>query len=187
LSRWTIALSFVLGCGAAAPHYPGEPTPPGELGPDVTYRQRLSAETRGGPMDFEVVVQKAGDTLVVLGLTPMGTRAFAITLEGDELDFETFVDQPMPFDPRWVMLDVQRSLFVGIDGAPLHDGTHEVVRGEERLTERWWNGALRWRSFRRGDHHVTAHYEGGWVPGRPPPPIRYENEWLGYELSIRTL
>lgn len=191
--------SPLVGCGAARPAVPPEESgplrPAADLGPDVMYRQELVVRRDGRARRLDVVLQKRGDTLLLLALTPLGTRAFSIELAGREARFTDYTGGRVeaPFPPRVVLLDVGRTLapWLASEGAALGDGWHQGERDGELVRERWQAGRLFERTFRRvdgrppGDVHVA--FDGGAVPSGTPPPIRLRNERLGYELELRTL
>lgn len=193
----TALLLVVLGCGSAAepagpPRYPGTLRPASELGADVMMRQTLEADWGAGSQAFEAVFQKQGDELVLLGLGPHGGRAFLLEHAGGEVRFETFVELDLPFPPRYVLLDVQRTFFPYLSREPLPDGVHEERMDGERVRETWRDGRLLERTFERldGDPEGTIRvdYGPGLVFGQPPPgEIVFHNGWYGYTLRVRTV
>lgn len=169
--------------------YPGELVPPGELPGAVLYRQRVETRFPGRPpARFQAVVQKKGDALLVVGLGPMATRAFTIALRGREVTAEYRAPEARALPPGHLLQDVQRAFFRGLPG-PLPDGEHAGQDRGEELRERWAEGRLLERTFQRQDApgRLRLVYEGGWVHGEAPPPVRLENGWLDYELAIETL
>ena len=192
------SLALVLtACGGASEHagpprYPGTLRPANELGPDVMMRQQLEADWGDDRQGFEAVLQKQGDEMVLLGLGPHGGRAFLLEHRGGEIHFETFVDLDLPFPPRYVLLDVQRTFFPYLSTEPLPDGIHEGVVDGEKVTERWRDGRLVERRFERldGDPEgvIRVDYGPGLVFGqRPPQSITLDNGWFGYTLRVRTV
>ncbi len=129
------------------------------------------------------VVQKKGDELILLGLTPFGSRAFMIRQQGVAFEVQSFVPQPFPVPPRFVLLDVHRVNFMrASDG--LSDGTIRRERGGERIEEVWEGGALRERRFSREGYERPII-----VRFRAPASetVELENGWLHYQLDIETL
>src|SRR5690606_31057451 len=90
------------------PGYPGLLRSPGALPEgDFLWQQRVTArwgdeEAQG----FDAALQRQGDTLTLVGLTPMGSKAFVVTQRGEALTFDNDSGRDMPFPPRYIMLDV---------------------------------------------------------------------------------
>lgn len=204
LARWGAYAAFALlltGCctvrsGGAVPSaagagYPGELRAPGAVPGDFLYQQRVTARWGGGEArGFDAALQKRGDVLTLVGLTPMGTKAFVVTQTGDEVVLDNTSGQDMPFPPRYIMLDVQRVLFPWLEGEPPHDGAREGEVGGERVVETWHEGELVERCFVRLDHQpegrLCVSYEG-WAPGEAAPRRAVlDNAWFGYRLEIET-
>lgn len=203
LSCVQVFLLMLSGACAKRQDAPAEPPAlseadyPGELartlaGPDFMARQRLRGIARGREIGGEVVVQKQGDALMLVGLTPFGTKAFVARQQGAEERVEVFAPEgKLPFPPRFMLLDVHRVQFLGLPGAPLGDGTHQGEVGEERVTEVWQGGALMERRFERKDGRppgtIVITYEGGMKDGALPPRVRLDNGWFGYQITVETL
>ncbi|PCC67079.1 hypothetical protein SAMN02745121_07644 [Nannocystis exedens] len=192
--------------GACAKGQEAETAPPRELrdadypgalattltGPDFMARQRLRGTARGREIGGEVVLQKQGDALTLVGLTPFATKAFVARQQGAEVKVQVFAPEgKLPFPPRFMLLDVNRVQFLGLPGAPLADGTHRGEVGEETVTEVWQGGALLERRFERKDGApagaIVVTYEGGMKDGALPPRLKLVNGWFGYEIAVETL
>ena len=168
--------------------YPGALQPPSSLGDDFMLRQKISAvfqETK--EISFEAVLQKVGDKLTLLGLTPFGSRAFLLEQQGTEISFTNYVGKELPFPPKYILLDIQRTLHVEEARA---DGTHAIETADETVQETWLGGRIMERRVRRRDEQprgeLVITYDGGMPPGDPPPRMRFENGWFGYRLTIET-
>ncbi len=161
------------------------------MGADVMLEQRITVQRGDRVHAFRAVLQKQGGRLLLLGLGPFGTRAFAIEERGTAVHTTVWTHHPLPFSPRWVLLDVQRTFFPGVPGAPLGDGVHEAAVRGERIRERWRGGALIDCTFTRLDGkppgRIRIDYGAGMKGGVPPPMVHLHNGWLGYDLTIRTL
>ena len=180
---------------AAGPRdYPGVLRPPDTMGPDVQWRQRVTAEWTqqgGGRESFEAVLSKADAELLLLGLSPMGQPGFILRLKDGEIEFENKAKRQLPFPPRYILLDVQRVYFPWLDGAPPNDGERtEEVHGE-RVTERWKDGRLVHRRFQRADGQPPGEIKvdySGWEDGADAPRRAVlANDWFGYTLTIDTV
>ncbi len=174
--------------------YPGELRPPSTFPADVLLRQRVTATWGdGSSRGFDGAFQKQGDKLTLLGLSPLGSAGFVVTLDGDRIAFENRTEQDMPFPPRFILLDVQRVFFPWLApaGGSLADGTHEGDRGDEHLVEVWQDGALVERRFTRLDGHPAGTITVRCVRGQPgrivPEHATLENGWAGYRLAVDTL
>jgi hypothetical protein len=157
----------------------------------VFLRQRIETTQRGRTESFSVVVQTADGVLTVLALTPYGSRAMLIEQRGQDIHHEQFVDMPLPVPPRFVLLDLQRTLFLQGPPDPPTDGERSFEWQAERVVERYSGGSLRERSFERLDGEpagrITIRYREGQSDGQLPAHVELENGWLGYALRITTL
>jgi len=174
----------------AGGEYPGTLVPPSSVPGDFIARQELRASHGATRVRLESVLQKRGDTITLLGLTPLGTRAFLLQQEGVSVTFTPYLDRPLPFPPRYMLIDIHRALFIGIGPGPLPDGVHAIRRGGEEIRERWQGGRLVERTFRRESGVppglITVTCEEGMQFGVPPRELTFKNGWFGYELTITT-
>lgn len=148
---------------------------------------------------MQAVLQLRGDTLTLIGLTPFGTRAFVLRQQGDsEPEFTNYLSEDnetrnFGFDPRFILVDIQRTFIELIDGHPPENGERSACVGEEELVELWRDGRLLERRFRqrgraeRVGQFVVSYGAEGYRFGEEPSRIDIRNERLGYELTLRTL
>lgn len=199
--RLAVATWLLVACGPPPPtrhvpaDYPGELSPPSALrspglGEAFALEQRVRSSSSQGTYEFRAIMQRQGDTLIVVGLGPHGGRGFVLTQRGPEVEFESHLPQELPFPPRYMLIDIHRAWFMGLEG-PREDGVHrEEHRGEE-IVERWEGGLLRERTFRRVDGEpegtIRVTYEPGLGGAEPPREVTLENGWFGYTLTITTL
>jgi hypothetical protein len=196
-------MALVLGgCGAAAARpapprdYPGTLTAPAELrspsalGDAFALEQRVRSESPAGTHEFRAVLQRRGDTLIMVGFGPHGGRGFVLTQRGDDVELDWQLPGEIPFPPRFMMHDVQRVWFGGLEG-PLPDGEHRETRNGEEIVERWEGGLLRERTYRRLDDDppgvLRVHYEPGLGGTTVPETVVLDNGWFGYRLVLTTL
>lgn len=191
-------LSFLLlaACGTRRealppPEYPGVVRAPAAYEGDFVLDHTITAEHTEGSETFRAVVEKRGDTLVMVALGPHGGRAFTLRQDGDAVAFESQLDRELPFPPRYVLLDFHRTWLAGLPGAPLADGDHSALVDGERVTERWDGGRLLERRFEREDGSppgvIVVTYEGGLSPDpAAPTPTRVvlDNGWFRYRLVV---
>lgn len=201
-TRFLLALgssAVLLHCGPSrerggpAPIDPGALERPAFYDGDFVIEQRVTAEHPQGSESFRAVLEKHGDSLVLVALGPHGGRAFVLSQRGDEIAFESHIGRELPFPPRFMLLDVHRTWLAGLPGAPRPDGDHEAVIGQDRVREAWADGRLLSRSFERIDGQppgvIRVTYEGGLSPDLNESPTRvvYENGWFGYRLLLEDL
>lgn len=154
-------------------------------------RQRVTAHHGDRTEGFEGVLQLAEGKLLLVGLTPFGTKAFV--LEQRDLDVQLQMPMPieLPFPPRYILLDVHRTLFMGLPDPPYPDGEHEDTRAGERIVEVWKGGQLLERRFERLDESpagaIRITYPEGMRPRAIPPRAELHNPWFGYWLEVDTL
>ena len=180
---------------SAPSEYPGVLHDPRTLLQDFMVRQSLTIRTQreGKPVEFELeaVLQKQGDTLLIVGLGPMDAKAFTLTQRSDRIEFVQFMGPELPFSPRNIVVDVHRVYFKRLP-VPADDGYSGVLRGEldgESVEETWQAGELRASVFTRpgGTLKGAVRVERG--PGCDrshcePESATLRNEWFDYTLTI---
>ena len=199
------ALAALAGCGHPPRHevvsttapseYPGVLHDPRTLPHDFMVRQSLTIRTRreGKPVEAELdaVLQKQGETLLIVGLGPMNAKAFTITQRGDRIELTRFMGPRLPFSPRDVVVDVHRVFFKRLP-PPTQAGYSGVVRGEldgELVEETWRDGQVRARVFTRPGSTlrgaIRVQLGAGCGPIHcEPESATLRNEWFGYTLEI---
>ena len=169
--------------------------------PDYLARQRVSGEFRGHRETFEAALQKRGDTLTVIGLTPFGTKAFVLEQSPGGVAFTSHLppDRSLPLKPRYLLQDIHHAFFAALPGPPPAAESAVFVKGArarkrgkiggELLDEVWdpRGRAVEARFFRGRVGDVGVTYEPGMEGGLPPARARVENERYGYTLEIETL
>jgi hypothetical protein len=171
--------------------YPGTLRAAAELGADFQWRQQVTAQWPEGTRSFDAVLSKSGQELMLVGLGPMDTPGFVLTLnEKRQLRFENHTGEPVRFNPRYVLLDVQRAFYPWFPST-LARGTRETVVDQERVRETWHDNTLVERTFQRLDNNppgkIVVTYSGWASGGRAPERARLDNGWFGYVLTIQTL
>jgi hypothetical protein len=165
--------------------------PTGEISGNFLMRQHLAFEAGDDRGSFEALVQKRCDELIVVGLTPFGSRAFTLRQRGLDVEIETHVEVEWPFPPRRILLDVHRVYFLPLANPPPGDGVHESRFGGEIVSERWSAGLLQQRRFRRDDgtppQEVVVTYDDGASPDHAPIRVRVENHRFGYVLDATSV
>ncbi|MGH1346090.1 MAG: DUF3261 domain-containing protein [Nannocystales bacterium] len=198
-TAFLLVAAVALGCPPPPPTktpdpqvgYPGTLRDPGSSPHNFMVRQHAKGSYGERAISFEAVVQKNKDQLIVLVLTPYGSRALLIEQNGAEVRTEKFIDRELPFDPAFILLDVQRVFLKGQPSTPIPaDGWTESDIDGEHVRERWAGGRLHERHYTRLDGApegtIIVRYEGGFEPGSKPPPIELDNGWFGYSMRLET-
>jgi hypothetical protein len=168
---------------------------PSALSFDFQWRQRVTAQWPSGRQSFDAVLQKRAGELILLGLSPLGVPGFVLHLrETGAVEVDNHTGQPLPFEPHYVIADVQRVFFPWFpaSGEPApSDGDRSAQYGDTHVLERYAHGALVERRFERatqhGSEHVRVTYQGSPSSGDAPTHAVLENRLLGYVLTIDTL
>ena len=152
--------------------------------PPFRYRQEVTvAYGEEAPRSFEAVLENTGDALRLVGLTPLNTVLFVVELAGGEVTFENRTGEALPFDPSYILRDVQRAFFPWLEGGEGQDGARRGRVAGVKVLERYEGGRLIERVFfRPGAPPVRARY------GRDTssPVVRLVDPELDYRLEIRT-
>jgi len=195
------ALLLFAACSSAPPtlhdlDYPGTLQPPATLPIEVVWQQQVTASWRQGDdgevqeRSFTAAVQRHGDKLTVLGLSPMGEVGFSIEQTAEGIDVQNHMPEQMRIPPRFILLDVQRVFFPWFD-EPVTRGARVQGRFDEEIFERYEHGRLALRTFRRLDGEpegkIEITYDWRRDDWRAPSRAVLHNGWFGYTLTIDTL
>lgn len=171
--------------------YPGELRSSETLPDGWSYRQRVRARYGEDEGSFSAVVETDSGRLRMLGFTPFGTRGFLLEQVGKQVEFTSYVDRDMPFPPRFALLDLHRAFFLGSAEPPLQQGERVFTQDAEEVRERFKNGRLVSRHYRRLDGKpsgsIDIEYRGGMLGTTPPEVVVLRNGWFGYTLMVTTL
>jgi hypothetical protein len=179
-------------CQPPQPLYPGQLRPAADFGPDFLLRQELLFQRGELEATLQTALQHRGDELTLIGLSPLGTRAFVIHQRGLDVELTSHLPEgELPFPAQFILLDISRTL-LPLDGPPPpEEGLRRLRSSEEIITETWREGRLTQRRYRRrrgrprGEIIIT--YREGHRFDAPPGEILIDNGWLGYRLTLRTL
>jgi hypothetical protein len=191
LMMWSCAGPSKEPASPASAEYPCILHPPNELGPDFSMRQHVEATAGGRTGSFDGVLQKVGNSLVIVGLGPGGVRAFVLQQDGDAIKLERTMGPELPFSPRNIVVDVHRAFFKKLPPPQSGTGTVRGTLDDESVEEDWRDGNLVERRFARpGSAHkgvVRITYAPGCTAQRcAPPSLRLVNEWFSYSLAIES-
>jgi hypothetical protein len=195
---WLGALLLLAGCASSRP----EPTPleidairsqlrpSHEIEADFSARQRLRFRFADRAGSLDAVLQVHCGEVVIVALTPFGTRLFSIRQRGRDVEVEPAADERWPVSPLRVLLDVQRSFLYPLASPPPPDGTHAGRVGALEIREAWRGGGLVERSLSesQGDRSgpFVIRYDPGMRPGGLPQHTELSSELYGYALEIET-
>lgn len=192
-----VLIGSLLGAGClllpwrprAVPECPGEWVSSEAIAGDFLLRQRWRIARGDETWSLEVVAQKRGDELVIVGLHPFGAKLFTLRQRGLETSVEAVPAPALEVPPLNVLRDLHRARFLTIEGAGA-DGRFEQQRNGTEIRERHEAGRLRWRSFRRlaGDPagRVTLRFEEPSESSEGAERVTIDNEWCGYRAEITT-
>lgn len=195
-------LTFVTACAStqrtdAKPAVePASLLPSTTLAYDFFWRQRVSARWPTGHHDFDAVLQKRRGELTLVGMSPLGLPGFVFRLRADgQIDIENRSDRELPFEARYVLVDVERVFFPWFDDGiqpPPTTGERSTQHGDSHVVERYTQGKLMVREFERatskGPERVKVSYQHT-AQSQQDAPKRavLENSLLRYTLTIETL
>ena len=201
LALLPLSLTFAATACHSAPaaalrdvHYPGKLQHPATLPVEAVWQQYVTASWSGpdGQQErgFDAAVQRQGDSLTVVGLSPLGSVGFSITQRPDGIDVVNQLPEQMVIPPSFILLDVQRALFPWFAQAGA-EGPRSVERDGEIVAERWHQGRLTERTFIRAagepEGVIRVRYEWGQNDWAAPTRAVLDNGWFGYRLTIATI
>jgi hypothetical protein len=166
--------------------------PPSAFPYDFQWRQRVTARWPTGEHSFDAVLQRSAGDLLLVGLSPLGLPGFVLRLRPTgAIEVENRSGRDLPFEPRYVLADVERVFFPWLGDAPQAGGERVAQRGDSRIVERYEHGQLMARRFerqtRQGLERVDIAYERTSAGADAPRRAVLENALLGYTLTIETL
>ncbi len=82
-----------------------------DLHENLLMRQHVTVKWADGEEGFDAVLQKRRDSLLLLGLGPMNTVGFKLTLDDHGVRFDNSSGREMPFQPERILADVQRVFY----------------------------------------------------------------------------
>lgn len=163
------------------------------LAHDFQWQQRVTARYPTGSSSFEAVLLNRDGALTLVGLSPMGLPGFVITLTADgRVDMDNRSGQSLPFEPSYILADVQRVFFPWLETpAPHFNGVRSGGLLGMQVTESLENGVLVRRTFSRDDApdrgQAVIRYEHWSTGSDAPARVVMDNEWFGYQLIIETV
>ena len=89
--------------------------PVDDLRANLMMRQHVTVKWADREESFDAVLQKRGGVLLLLGLGPMNTVGFKLTLDRKGVSFDNLSGRELPFRPERILADVQRVFYPWID------------------------------------------------------------------------
>lgn len=174
----------------APPEYSGPLVDPATISSNFVWQQRVTARHGKTKGSFDAVLQKEGPELLVLGLTPFQTRAFALTQRGTTYKYEQFVPFPLPFSPQSVLIDIHRAFFFALNGTLPTSGTRSTPYKQETVIDSFADGLLQSRRYdnlmNTKKALVITYASPGYAAYQAPPLTVLTNIAYGYELRVET-
>jgi Protein of unknown function (DUF3261) len=109
-----IALLFSASCSGlpfaprAISDCPAEIRSTDDIPGDFAMREWVTVRAEDVDFPFELIVQKKGRELVLVGLSPMGAKLFSVVQLGIETDVDALPGAVLPIPPLNVLRDLQR-------------------------------------------------------------------------------
>jgi hypothetical protein len=166
--------------------------PVSTLTDDLVLQQRVTIRWQDREEHFDAVFQKRGDELLLLGLGPMNSVGFTLTLDGEGVRFENRSGRELPFEPERILADVQRVFYPWMaDEKSCTNCEQYIVRGDLEVSEKIGPERILERRFvdlsGRRDKEILVRFED-WLEGETiPSRAILRNGWYGYELTVETL
>jgi len=155
--RWVSALLalalIVAGCrhwpprARAVRECPGELVSTDAIAGEFLLRQRVRIAAGERVQSLQLVAQKRGGELLLLGIDPFGVELFTLHQRGVQTRLEALPPPLLEVPPQNLLRDLHRIRFLGIPEAH-GDGAVRARRGDTEIEEIWQAGRLRRRSFR---------------------------------------
>ena len=183
------------GCGhlpfapRAMRECPGAIRSTDEIAGDLRLDLRLLVRSEKVDTALRLAVEKRGDALVLVGLSPLGAVLFSVRQTGTDTEVEALPAALLEIPPENVLRDLHRVHFLTASTPLAANGTSDVVRDDTRITEHWQGGTLRSRTFERVNGRPRGQVVVDFVakPAEGLSEARIHNGWCDYEATLVTL
>ncbi len=147
-------------------------------------RQRFLIRLGDESHRVDTVAERRGESFVVVGFTPFGTRGFVLTQTGTDISLDDRIGRRMGLRPLLLLDAIHRSYLMAPEGGLPPDGVTVWLREGESITDAWANGVLRSRVFRAADGERAGSVSIFFSDERKST-IR--SDWCGYEAGVLKL
>jgi hypothetical protein len=153
------------------------------LGRDADLRAQIEIRSRNQSAGFDVVARASGGELIVIGLSPHGTRLFTVRQRGRAFEVEPTSSPMLEQVALWVVDALYRSHWI----TPGMSVPGETMREPDPSPGAPDDGRRR-REFDRPDASpAVAGVTIDYLPpstSRPTFRIEIQNRWCGYDASV---
>jgi hypothetical protein len=171
------AAAFVPGCrhwplrSRAVPDCPGELVATASLPDDFLLRERVRIASGDEIWSLQLIAQKRGDELLLIGLDPLGVKLFTLRQRGTTTSVEALPPPVLEVPPENLLRDLHRVRFLTL-ASTTDDGTRRGVLGDLEITEIRKAGRLVTRNIRRVNSGKRADSEILFSPASEANPAR---------------
>lgn len=192
-SRVALVLTaLLLACADRMPRtgVPGCPVLPVAsplLGAAADLRAQVEIRSHQQKVGLDVIARASGDELIVVGLSPQGTRLFTVRQRGQQFDVEPTSTPMLGHVALWIVDALHRSHWIESPGPDRGDAAWDPDRAGEILRESSGDDG-RLREFIRPPPApavagVTINYPRKTATGGTGR-IEIRNDWCGYDATI---
>lgn len=189
-------LGIVGACRSTSPPVPAIPVlapvpirSVAEMPGDFQWRQTVTVMYRDQkPRSFDAVLEKQGNVLSLVGLTPVQTILFVARAVGTSVEFENRTGQWLPFGGSHILRDVQRAYYPWLSGS-CDEGRRSRSFGEGSVEELCRSGRVVERVFEQAGKPAVrvAYRDRARFTDGPPGVVTLVDEQNEYRLEIETL
>ena len=153
-----------------------------EMTGEFLLRQHVRVESGGEGFAMQLVVQKRGDELVLVGLNPIGAVLFTLRQRGTQIELDSLPPPMLEIPPANLLRDFHRIRTLRVVD-PAADGATTSHFGELEIREVREGGVLRRREFRPVDGLASDGVQLRFEPGR----VSIANRACDYRAEVVTL
>ncbi|HTF91210.1 MAG TPA: DUF3261 domain-containing protein [Planctomycetota bacterium] len=160
--------------------------PPSGLGLSVSLEQIVHARFGEREFSFHCLLEVDPQEVVLVGMTPMNTRAFTLTLRGKELSVDLAPGTQLPLEPARILADLQLALWPEPHVAGL-EFSEELLAGDfTREFTRLGKPVIRVTYDKEAALAVTENFYEK-TPKYWGKYLKFKHIERDYELNVRTL